>query len=235
MAAAALHRLNAKERAALHRFNVKDYYRMAEIGVLQEDASVELLDGMVLDRSDGTLHRFSVKDYYRMAKTGVLPPGARVELLDGKIIDMSPIGPLHGGVVNRLNRIFNRHATDRWLLTVQNPVHLQDHSEPQPDLMLLKPAADDYDSRHPKPENVFLLIEVSDSTLEADREVKLPVYGRAGVAEVWIVNLVEGTLEVYREPHFTCYASARILHEGESIAPACFPDVVIKVAELLRR
>jgi Uma2 family endonuclease len=220
--------------AALHRFNVKEYYRMAEIGVLQEDASVELLEGKILDRSDAALHRFSVKDYYRMAEAGVLPPGARVELLDGKIIDMSPIGPLHGGVVKRLNRLFNRYSEDRWLVAVQDPVRLEDHSEPQPDLMLLKPAADDYDSRHPKPEDVFLLVEVSDSTLETDREVKLPVYGNAGTAEVWIVNLDNSTLEVYREPHFAGYASIQILHEGESAAPARFPEVLIEVAKLLR-
>jgi Uma2 family endonuclease len=195
---------------------------------------VELLNGKILDRSDAALHRFSVKDYYRMAETGVLRPDARVELLDGRIIDMSPIGPLHGGVVNRLNRLFHRYSKDRWLLTVQNPVHLEDHSEPQPDLMLLRPAADDYDTRHPAPEDVFLLIEVSDSTLETDRELKLPVYARAGIAEVWIVNLVNGTLEVYREPHSAGYANSRILHEGDSAAPARFPDAVIEVAKLLR-
>jgi Uma2 family endonuclease len=179
------------------------------------------------------LHRFSVKEYYRMAETGILPPGARVELLDGKIIDMSPIGPLHGGVVNRLHRFFERISKDRWLVT-QNPVRLQDHSEPQPDLMLLKPAADDYDSRQATPEDVFLLIEVSDSTLQTDREEKLPMYGRAGIAEVWIVNLVDGTLEIYREPHSTGYARTQILQEGELAAPAHFPDAIIKVAKLLR-
>ena len=170
-----------------------------------------------------------------MAETGVLPPGARVELLDGRIIDMSPIGPLHGGVVKRLNRFFHRHSRDRWLQAVQDPIHLEDHSEPQPDLMLLKPDPDDYDSRHPRPEDVFLLIEVSDSTVETDRDMKLPAYGRAGISEVWIVNLVNGTLEVYREPHFTGYANAQVLHEGESAAPALFPDAVIEVAKLLRR
>jgi Uma2 family endonuclease len=134
-----------------------------------------------------------------------------------------------------LNRFFHRYAKDRWLQAVQNPVHLEDHSEPQPDLMLLRPAADDYDSRHPKPEDVFLLIEVSDSTLETDREVKLPAYGRAGIAEVWIVDLVNGTLEVYREPHDAGYANTQVLHEGESAAPVRFPDAVIEVAKLLRR
>jgi Uma2 family endonuclease len=203
--------------------------------VLQEDASVELLNGRIIDRSDAALHRFSVKDYYRMAEAGVLRPGARVELLDGKIIDMSPIGPLHGGVVNRLNRLFNRRAKDRWLIAVQNPLLLEDRSEPQPDLMLLRPAQDDYESGHPEPKDVFLLIEVSDSTLETDREVKLPVYARAGIMEVWIVNLMDGSLEVYREPHDAGYANAQTLQEGESAAPALFPDAVIEVAELLRR
>ncbi len=221
--------------AALHRFNVKEYYRMAEIGVLREDASVELLNGKILDRSDAVLHRFSVKDYYRMAETGVLRRGARVELLDGRIIDMSPIGPSHAGVVIRLTRLFNCFPHAGWLLAVQNPVRLDDCTEPQPDLMLLKPMADDYRSRHPTPEDVFLLIEVSDSTLETDREEKLPVYGRAGIAEVWIVNLVNGTLEVYRKPHSSGYAPVQILREGDRIAPASFPDAVIEVAELLQR
>jgi Uma2 family endonuclease len=188
--------------------------------------------GLVI--SSPALHRFNVKDYYRMAEAGVLPPGARVELLDGKIIDMSPIGPFHGGVVHLLNHLFNESSQHRWLVIVQSPVRLDDCAEPQPDLMLVKWAPDFYTSRHPKPEDVFLLVEVSDSTLEKDRELKLPVYGRAGLAEVWIVNLVDGTLEVYREPHYAGYASAQILHEGDTVAPARFPDAVIEVSKLLR-
>src|SRR2546421_7903566 len=94
-------------------------------------------------------HRFSVEDYYRMAETGVLKPDARVELLDGKIIDMSPISPLRGGSVNRLIRLFAKLSNGRWLVSPQNPVHLDDYSEPQPDLLLLKPDPDDYMSRHP--------------------------------------------------------------------------------------
>ena len=112
----------------------------------------------------------------------------------GEIIDMSPIGPFHGGVTKLLNNIFSVAAKGRWIIAIQDPVRLDDQSEPQPDLMLLKPASDFYHHRHPQPENVFLLIEVSDSTLEADQENKLPVYGRAGVAEVWIVNLNEETI-----------------------------------------
>ncbi len=182
-----------------------------------------------------TKHRFSVKEYYRMAETGVLRPDARVELLNGEIIDMSPIGPFHGGVTDYLNEIFTTASKGRWRTRVQNPLRLDDHSEPQPDVMLLKPAPDFYRQRHPQPEDVFLLIEVSDSTLAADQAEKLPAYGRAGVAEMWIVNLNELTIEVYREPHFTGYGSKTIVRAGDTIAPLAFPDAVVDVTELLKK
>jgi Uma2 family endonuclease len=187
-------------------------------------------------------HRFSVKDYYRMAESGVLRPDARVELLDGEIIDMSPIGPFHGGVVGRLTRLFTIHSKDRWLVWPQNPLRLGDHSEPEPDVMLLKPSSDDYTNRHPRPEDVFLLVEVSDAMVEVsdaslttDLEKKLPAYGRAGVTEVWIVNLDEAVIEIYREPHFNGYGTKTVLHAGDQGHPLAFPDAVVDVAGLLKR
>ena len=178
-------------------------------------------------------HRFSVADYYRMAETGVLKPGARFELLDGKIIDMSPIGPFHGGAVNRLIRFFGKMSSGRWLVSAQNPVHLDEYSEPQPDLMLLKPAPDDYTSRHPRPDDVFLLIEVADTTLVYDRDEKLPMYARAGICEVWILNLPARNIEIYREPHFAGYASNLTVKAGEKASPLAFPEVELPVSELL--
>jgi len=178
-------------------------------------------------------HRFTVADYYRMAATGVLKPDARVELMDGRIIDMSPIGPFHGGSVNRLIRLFSKLSQGRWLVSVQNPVHLDEYSEPQPDLMLLKPVEDDYTSRHPRPEDVLLVIEVADASLDFDREEKLPAYGRAGIAEVWILNLRAKALEVYREPHFSGYGSNVTLRGGDTAFPLAFPDAAVRVAELL--
>src|SRR5262245_57243551 len=124
-----------------------------------------------------------------MAETGVLRPDARVELLNGEIIDMSPIGPFHGGVVGRLARFFNQVANGRWLVLSQHPVQLDEHSEPQPDVILLKPISDDYTNRLPRPDDVYLLVEVSETTLNLDRAEKLPIYGRAGILELWIVNL----------------------------------------------
>jgi Uma2 family endonuclease len=109
------------------------------------------------------------------------------------------------------------------------------YSEPEPDFMLLKPSSNDYSSRHPQPEDVFLLIEVSDTTLDYDREEKLPAYGRAGIAEVWIVDLNNSTIEVYRDPHFTGYGSKTVLHPGDQAVPQAFPDVVVNVTELFKR
>ena len=182
-----------------------------------------------------TKHRFSVSEYYRMAETGVLKPDARVELLNGEIIDMSPIGPFHGGVVNYLVDVFTAACKGRWRTTVQNPVRLDDHSEPQPDLVLARPTPDFYRKRHPQPEDVFLLVEVSDSTLEIDQEDKLPAYDRAGIPEAWIVNLNELIVEVYREPNFTGYGSRTILKAGDQAVPLAFPDVAVDVAELLKQ
>lgn len=170
-----------------------------------------------------------------MAETGVLGPGARVELLEGEIIDMSPIGPLHGGVVNRLLRLFTWALPGRCLVTVQNPVHLDAHSEPQPDLMLLRPAPDDYTTRHPRADDVLLLIEVADTSLDYDRNEKLPAYGHAGIREVWLVNLEEETVEVYREPHLAGYSSTMVLRAGDRACPLAFPDAAVEVAELLKR
>ena len=170
-----------------------------------------------------------------MAETGVLRPDARVELLNGEIIDMSPIGPFHGGVTNYLIEIFTASSKGRWMTSVQNPVHLDDHSEPQPDLVLLKPSPDFYRRQHPQPADVYLLIEVSDSSLTTDREAKLPAYGRAGIAEVWIVNLIDQEVEVYREPHFTGYGAKTILRAGDQAEPQTFPDATVDVAELLKR
>jgi Uma2 family endonuclease len=181
-----------------------------------------------------TKHRFNTGEYYRMAETGVIKANARVELLDGEIIDMSPIGPFHGGVVNRLNSLFNATAKERYLVAVQNPLQLDDYNEPQPDLMLLRPVADDYTSKHASPEDVLLLVEVADTSLQYDRGDKLQAFARAGVSEVWIVNLQERMLEVYREPRPTGYRSITSFRPGDRVSPAAFPVIIVDIARLLR-
>ena len=180
-------------------------------------------------------HRFSRRQYHQMAETGVLEPDARVELLNGQIIDMSPIGPFHGGVVKRLNRTFSNLSRGRWLVSTQDPTGLDDYSEPQPDIMLLRPADDDYTSRHPEPDDIFLLIEVSDSSLDKDRGEKLQAYARAGIGEVWIINLPDERVEIYRDPLAGQYRQTLTAEAGATVQPLAFPDATLDVAKLLAR
>ena len=179
-------------------------------------------------------YRFTVDDYYRMADVGILAPDARVELLEGEIIEMFPIGPFHSGVGTRLQTIFTKVGGDRWIVRSQYPIHLDDGSEPQPDLALVKPRDDFYTESHPQAHDVHLLVEVADSSVRFDREEKLPVYARAGIAEFWLVNLVERKVEIYRGPSPDgTYRTLVQARHGDRIAPAAFPDAVLTVEALL--
>jgi Uma2 family endonuclease len=190
--------------------------------------------GEILERQQApTRHRLDVGAFYKMAEAGILTPNDRVELIDGEIFDMVPIASLHGGKTIRLNRVFARAAADGLaVVSVQTPLRLDAHNEPQPDLMLLKPRADDYQSRHPNAADVLLLIEVSDTSLAFDRETKLPLYARFGVPEVWIVDLKGAAIEVYREPRGDAYALKERLTSG-SLAPVLVPGVMVDIAAFL--
>lgn len=133
-----------------------------------------------------------------MAETGILTEDDRVELINGEIITMSPINSPHGGNVKRINAFFTKSLGDSVIMSVQDPLMVGDTSEPEPDVMLLRPRDDFYSNGHPQPEDVYLLIEVADSSLRIDRRVKLPLYASVGVPEVWIVNLADQQVEVFR-------------------------------------
>lgn len=177
--------------------------------------------------------RFTVAEYHQMAQAGILGEDDRVELIEGEIVEMPPIGDRHAGCVNRLNERFFRTFADVAIVAVQNPVRLDEHNEPQPDLALLHRRADFYASGHPAPPDVFLLVEVADTSAELDRRVKIPLYARNGIPEVWLIDLQQGTLTVYRDPAPDGYRTAHELHRGDSIAPAAFPDRALAVADLL--
>lgn len=178
-------------------------------------------------------HRFTVEDYYRLGEVGILAPDARVELLDGRIYDMLPVGPFHSGVGTRLQTVFSGAAAGRWQVRVQYPVRLNNGSEPVPDITLVKPRADYYTKQHPLPPDVFLLVEVAQSSLPFDRKAKLIAYARAGIAEYWIVNLKAKSVEVHRGPLPIGEYSQTGRHKvGTTIAPDAFPDLQIAVADL---
>jgi Uma2 family endonuclease len=154
-------------------------------------------------------HRLTVHDYYRMAEVGILPPDARVELIEGEIIDMAPNGSRHAGTIDQLAAIFaglERPARDRVMVRVQNPIRLDEHSEPKPDVALLRPRADFYKSAHPRPADVLLIIEVADTSLRYDREIKMPLYARYGIPELWVVDIIGRSLTRYRDPREGTYA-----------------------------
>jgi Uma2 family endonuclease len=177
--------------------------------------------------------RFSVDDYEQMIKFGILTENDRVELIHGEILEKMPIGPQHAACVKRLNRLLTQLSGKAAIVSVQDPVRLTD-SEPEPDVALLPPRADFYASANPQAADVFLLIEVADTTLEFDREVKGAMYAAAGIAEYWIVNLNDDCLEVYRQPTAAgTYGDVQILRRGQQITVAALPGVAVAADEVL--
>ncbi|MBI2203595.1 MAG: Uma2 family endonuclease [Candidatus Rokubacteria bacterium] len=179
-----------------------------------------------------TRHRFTVDDWHQMIEAGVLHEDQRLELLDGEIFEMTPIGPLHSSVVNRLTRLWVTRLGTRAIVQVQNPVEARPRSEPQPDLTLLRERADFYRDRHPGPGDVLLVIEVADTSLDYDR-AKLAIYASAGIAEVWIVDLQAERVDVHRDAGTSGFGDVRAARRGDSVACRAFPDVVLNVTDIL--
>lgn len=177
--------------------------------------------------------RFTVEEFHRMVEAGVLGEDDRIELLDGEIVEMTPIGPRHAGGVNRLTRLFGARLRERVVVGVQNPVVLGPYWEPQPDLALLKARDDFYAHAHPGPEDVLLIVEVEETSLDVDRRVKVPAYARAGVAETWLLNLADDRLEVFRDPAPEGYRDVRRLGRGDRVALVALPEIEFAVEEIL--
>jgi Uma2 family endonuclease len=180
-----------------------------------------------------TKRRFTVDEYHRMAEVGILTEKDRVELIDGEIVEMTPIGARHASVVKRLNALLAGRLGARAIVGVQDPVQLSKESEPQPDVVLLRPTSDFYAAGHPEPVDTLLLIEVADTSLPYDRGVKLPRYAAAGVPEVWIVDLSADLVEACRTPSPDGYRDVVRIPRGGSLSPAAFPDLTLGVDEIL--
>jgi len=178
-------------------------------------------------------HRISVRDYHRMGETGVLAPGARVELIEGEIFDMAPIGKDHASIVDRLNRMFVLAAGERAIVRVQGPARMGEHSEPEPDLTLLRPRADYYRDSAPGAADVLLIVEVSDTTQRYDRRVKVPLYARHGVPEVWVIDLENRLVHVHRGPSGDTYADISATETPGVTEVSMLPGVAIDLSGLL--
>ena len=188
-------------------------------------ASVDILARYPVPR-----HRLSRRDYYRLGEAGILGEDDRVELLEGQLVDMSPILPRHAIVVENLTERLITGFASRARVRCQNPVVLDDGSEPQPDLALVRRPWSGYPQTHPGPEDIFLLIEVSDSSLAFDRTVKLELYARAGIPEVWIVDLSTDTVLVHRGLSGGAYGSVVGVEAPAVLGVEALPGVTLPVA-----
>jgi Uma2 family endonuclease len=166
-----------------------------------------------------------------MGRAGILRPDSRVELIEGELIDMAPIGSHHASVVAELTMLFSRQVGDEALVWTQNPMAAPPKSELQPDITLLRPTQHRYRDSLPTADDVLLLVEVAETTLQYDRKVKLPLYARHGVREVWIVNLPERVLEIYREPHNGAYRIRQQCSAADVASPAALPRISVKLSE----
>jgi Uma2 family endonuclease len=178
-------------------------------------------------------HKLSVSDYYRMGDAGILHEDDRIELIEGDLIEMSPIGSYHAGIVGRLTKVLTIMAGDKAVVWPQNPLRLGTYSEPQPDVMVLKPRPDDYIDALPEPADVIVLIEVADSSIDYDRKTKLPMYARNGVKEVWIIDLNAMVLERYTLPTGDGYGHCETLDKQRTVSPIGLPELTLDLGRIL--
>lgn len=178
-------------------------------------------------------HAFTVEEYHRMAEAGIFTEDDRVELIEGEVLEMAAIGRRHAGCVNRLTRLFTQGAGSRAVVSVQNPIQLGELSEPEPDLTLARTREDFYSEGHPAPGDILLLVEVTDTSHRYD-EVKIALYARHGVPEVWQVDLEEETVYLCREPSGSgAYGSIHTARRGDILSPEALPDLQLPVAAIL--
>jgi len=188
---------------------------------------------MIMPAETITRKLFTVDEYHRMSDIGLFPEDKRFELIRGEIFEMPGAKPPHSGRVNRLTHLFSSRLGDSIVLSVQNPSSIDDYSEPVPDVSLLKARSDFYSEKHPTPDDVLLLVEISHTTLRFDTKIKAPLYAEAGIQEYWILNLPQNVLEIRSEPVNGRYTRQEILRPGQTVSPRAFPGVSFQVEELL--
>jgi Uma2 family endonuclease len=181
-----------------------------------------------------TPRRFTLSEYRRMGEVGILHEDERVELIEGEIVQMTPIGRDHASVVARMTDLFTLHWRGRAIVWVQNPLALpRQGSQFQPDLALLRPRADFYRGKWVEPADALLVAEVMDTSVAHDRRVKLPIYARRGVPEVWLVEVNRSTVEAHTEPSGSGYRERRVVDRAGSLAPRAFPEIALAVQEMV--
>lgn len=175
-------------------------------------------------------HKLTVNDYHKMAEAGILTEDDRVELIEGELIDMAPIGSLHADYVDRLAELLISRIGGKFRVRIQNPIQLDDYSEPEPDVVIAQNRS--YQEAHPGPQDILLLIEVADTTLKYDRDIKIPLYARCGIPEVWLIDVQKQRLEIHRQPSQEGYRQILLPANIEAVSPLLTPEIAIRLAEL---
>ncbi|MFB2935019.1 Uma2 family endonuclease [Aerosakkonemataceae cyanobacterium BLCC-F154] len=176
--------------------------------------------------------KFTVTQYHKMIEAGILKEDERIELIRGEIIEINPVSSRHAACVSRLTQLFLFRLSQSVIVSCQNPVELDD-SELLPDISLLRRKADFYESGHPQPQDILLLVEVADTTVESDREIKIPLYAENGIIEVWLIDINEQSIEVYRQPSPKGYQNIQKFMRGENLSILAFSEIIISVDEVL--
>ena len=200
------------------------------IATLEKTEEVKKLP---VSSSFSVLRYFSIEEYHRMAEIGIIREDERVELIEGRILKMSPIGSKHTAYVKFLNRKL-RDVEKVAIIGIQDPIILNDKTEPQPDISVVKFKVNAYIDSLPRPEDIFFIVEVAETSLEEDRKIKLPIYAASAIPEVWIFNLIDDIVEVYTEPinlanGVSGYQNRKDYKVGEILIPKAFPDLKIEV------
>ncbi|MBO9998530.1 MAG: Uma2 family endonuclease [Cyanobacteria bacterium SID2] len=184
---------------------------------------------MTTTLSTSDLRLISVSDYHRMAETGILAADEQVELMGGQILKKMPKSPAHSALCKRIEKLFEHRLGERILVRVQDPIQLDRLSEPEPDLAIVRPTSNFYSDRHPTPVDIYLLVEVSDTTLNRDLGIKANLYAAAGIRDYWVVEIATQQLHVFRDPQSDGYQRQLILRAQQSVSPLFFPDCSIVV------
>lgn len=206
---------------------------MFKKGVYGENDKLELLNGVLYDKYEGKRHIITVEEYERMIKAGIYGEDDRIELINGVIINMSPKGDPHSSATYRCARYFFESLGNRVIVRNQDPILLADSSEPEPDVVICVFDEMEYSTRKPTPKDIYLVIEVADTSVRYDREVKGKMYAQAGIIQYVLLNLKKRELENYREPSPKGYRSKQTLNEGESFNLVAFPKIRVNVKDLL--
>ncbi len=192
-----------------------------------------MIENPVESKVEPTVRGFTVSEYYRMAEAGIIQPGERVELIEGRILEMSPKGTAHSTSTTLAARYFIVHLGDRAIVRIQEPVHISDRSEPEPDVVLARPLENKYADHHPAPDEILLILEIADTSLRYDRDVKSLLFAQAGIIQYCILNLNSKELEDYRNPDSEGYRSKQTYKTDEQFSLAAFPEILIAVGDLL--